>query len=213
MEFLTDNNLELLILFVAPGFISLKVWGLLNSSPRVRLSESLMEAIIYSSFNTIFFIWLFTILKQAHPLLAYIVNFIILPVLWPALFYNITKLRYFRTRLTPTAWDHYFNLGEACFVLLHLKNDAMAGGLYSGNSFASSYPEKEDLYLEELWTVDEKGVFLRKVENTKGLLVNFEEIKVIEFFKLDGTSLKPPEGGVGNLTLRNNSLQDKELPV
>jgi hypothetical protein len=195
MEFLSDNNLELLILFVAPGFISLKVWGLLNSSPRVRLSESLIEAIIYSSFNAIFFVWLFNILKQVHPILAYTVNFIILPMLWPVLFYNITKLKYFKTRLTPTAWDHYFNQGAACFVLLHLKNDEMVGGLYSGNSFASSYPEKEDLYLEELWIVDEKGVFQEKVENTNGLLVNFEEIKLIEFFKLDGTPIEPPGNG------------------
>ncbi|MDR0637499.1 MAG: hypothetical protein LBG27_01115 [Spirochaetaceae bacterium] len=51
MEFLQDNNLALLIYLVAPGFISLKVWGLLNSSPKVKLSENLSEAVIYSAFN------------------------------------------------------------------------------------------------------------------------------------------------------------------
>jgi hypothetical protein len=111
--------------------------------------------------------------------------------LWPALFYHTSKLKYFKTRLTPTAWDHYFSREEVCFALLHLKNGEMTGGLYCSNSFASSYPEKEDLYLEELWKVDEKGVFTEKVENTNGLSVNFEEIHYIEFFKLDGMPKEP----------------------
>jgi hypothetical protein len=60
----------------------------------------------------------------------------------------------------------------------------MIGGLFNGKSFASSYPEKEDIYLEELWKIDEDGKFKEKVKSTNGLLVNFEEIKYIEFFKL-----------------------------
>jgi hypothetical protein len=196
MPELSIDNLKMVILFVAPGFISLKVWGLLNSSPRFRLSESLIEAVIYSAFNALFFVWFFNLLNQVNYVLAYGVIYIILPVIWPVLVYHISKLRFFRTKLTPTAWDYYFNLGKACFVLIHLKNGDMVGGLYGGNSFASSYPEKEDLYLEELWTVDVEGKFQAKVENTSGLLVNFEEIKLIEFFNPDGTLKEPREPNV-----------------
>jgi hypothetical protein len=185
MPELSINNLELIILFVAPGFVSLKVWGLLNSSPRFRLSESLVEAVIYSSFNIIFFAWLFDILKQIHPVLAYIVILIIFPVLWPVIFYNILKIPFFKTRLTPTSWDHFFNLKEDCFILLHLKNGLTLGGLYTAESFASSYPEKEDLYLSELWQLDEDGRFIKPIENTGGLLVNFDEVNFIEIFKLN----------------------------
>jgi hypothetical protein len=189
MPDLTNVNIELLILFVAPGFISLKVWGLLNRNPRFRLSESLIEAVIYSSWNAVIFLGLFDILKQVNQILAYVAVFIILPIIWPVVFYFISKIRFFRTRLTPTSWDHVFNVIEDCFILLHLKNGQMVGGLYSGNSFASSYPEKEDLYLSQLWKVDEQGVFKEPVENSGGLLVNFEEIHFIEFFKLDFTPL------------------------
>jgi hypothetical protein len=189
MEFLTGNNLELTILFIAPGFISLKVWGLLNSSPRLRLTDALIEAIIFSSFNAIFFLWLFDILKQVHPLLAYFVVFVMLPVCWPIGFYNLARIPYFKTRLTPTAWDHFFNLKEDCFLLLHLKSGLMLGGLYTAKSFASSYPEKEDLYLAELWKLDENGAFQEPMENTGGLLVNFEEVSFIEIFKLDFTPI------------------------
>jgi hypothetical protein len=184
MPELDIKNLELLIIFVAPGFISLKVWGLLNSSPRFRLSQSLIEAVIYSCWNAVFFVWLFDILKAVHPIIAYGVVCIVLPVLWPVLVYKLSKIRFFKTRLTPTAWDHFFNLKEDCFILLHLKNGQILGGLYTDKSFASAYPEKEDLYLSELWRLDEKGEFQERIENSGGLLVNFEEVSFIEIYKL-----------------------------
>jgi hypothetical protein len=184
------NNIELLLFFVAPGFISLKVWGILTSAPRFRLSESLMEAVVYSSFNFLALIGFFDKLKSFNSILAYGVFFIICPIIWPGAVYCIAKIRVVKTRITPTSWDHYFNEGEDCFVLIHMKdNEEMIGGLFSGKSFASSYPEKEDLYLEELWKVDENGKFMEKVESTNGLLVNFDEIKYIEFFRL-GTPLE-----------------------
>jgi hypothetical protein len=114
MPELNVNNIELIILFVAPGFISLKVWGLLQSSPRLRVADALIEAIIFSSFNAIFFYWLFDILAHIHQNLAYFVVLIVLPVLWPLAFYHLAKIRFLRTRLTPTAWDHFFSLNEDC---------------------------------------------------------------------------------------------------
>jgi hypothetical protein len=186
------KDISLFPFFVAPGFVSLKIWGILNASPRFKLSESLLEAVVYSSFNFLVLIGFYNPLKSIHPILAYAAVFIVGPVLWPVLVYwCVSCFRIIKTRITPTSWDHYFNQGEDCFVLIHMKaNDEMIGGLFSGgNSFASSYPEKEDLYLEELWKIDENGRFLEKVERTNGLLVNFEEIKYIEFFKLGA----PPE--------------------
>jgi hypothetical protein len=190
MEFLKDNNLLLLIYFVAPGFISLKVWGLLNSAPQVRLSENLTEAIIYSAFNALPFAGLYSILYGLHPVLAYIVIFLVFPVLWPLLFYLLSRIRPIKTRLTPSAWDHYFNRHTACFVLLRFKNGGLAGGFYGNRSFASSYPEKENLYMEEQWVLDEEGSFIEKKRNTDGFLVSFSEIESIELFQVDGTPLK-----------------------
>jgi hypothetical protein len=179
------KNLESLIFFVAPGFISLKVWGILNSSPRFRLSESLIEAAIYSSWNAVIFLRLFDILKAVHPILAYGVVYIALPILWPILVYFLSKIRFIKTRLTPTAWDHFFNLKEDCFLRLHLKNNQLLGGLYTAKSFASAYPEKEGLYLSELWRLDKEGEFYEPVENSGGLLVNFKEVSFIEIYKLN----------------------------
>ncbi|GHU11743.1 hypothetical protein FACS1894151_11440 [Spirochaetia bacterium] len=78
---------------------------------------------------------------------------------------------------------------KACFILLHLKDGELLGGLYRKGSFASSYPEKQDLYISELWKVDGKGAFKTKVKNSGGVLVSFDEIKFIEIFTLSGSSI------------------------
>ncbi|GHT87328.1 hypothetical protein FACS1894137_14470 [Spirochaetia bacterium] len=199
MDELTIDKIEMILFFVVPGFISLKVWGLLNRSPRFRLSESLLEAIIFSLINALFFLRLFDIMRQVHIVLAYGVVFILFPVIWPCLFWMLSQIPFFRTRLTPTAWNHFFVNSEDCFILLHLKNNQLMGGLYSGKSFASSYPEKADLYIEQLWQLDEKGAFLAPVEKSGGLLVSFEEVAFIEIFKLDFTpltSFEPDRGAI-----------------
>ncbi|MHB9291197.1 hypothetical protein Holit_00269 [Hollandina sp. SP2] len=193
MPEITTDNVEMLLFFVAPGFISLKVWGLLNRSPRFRLSESLLEAVIFSSINALVFLRLFDTLKRVHTIVAYVVVFLIFPVIWPWMFWKFSQIPFFKTRLTPTAWNHYFINAEACFILLHLKAGKLVGGMYRKGSFASSYPEKPDLYISELWQVDEEGHFQIPIENSGGLLVNFEEVAFMEFFKPDGKLLAAVE--------------------
>jgi hypothetical protein len=183
MEYFHDNNLALFIYLVAPGFVSIKIWGLLNSSPKVRLSENMSEAVIYSAFNALPFAGLFETLYGVHPVLACIVVFAVFPVLWPVIFYLITRIKPIKTRLTPTAWDHYFNGSQDCFALVHLKRGGTVGGLYKGTSFASSYPEGKDLYLQESWVLDEDGAFKEKAEQTNGFWVSADEIEIIEFLK------------------------------
>jgi hypothetical protein len=193
MPDLDIDKIRLLVAFVAPGFVSLKVWGILNSSPRFRLSESLTEAVVYGSWNALFFVWLFDALKQIHPLLAYGVVCVLLPVLWPVLVYKITAIRYLRTKMTPAAWDYFFYRRDDCFLLLHLKNGVLLGGLFSTKSFASSFPEKESLYLSQLWKLDEDGRFKEPLEMSGGLLVNYDEVSFIEIFNLDFQQKETPD--------------------
>ena len=84
--------------------------------------------------------------------------------------------------LVPKSWDYFFSRKECCFMLVHLNNGRVIGGLYGPGSFASSYPEKEDLYLQEVWKVDAKGKFIEKISGSKGLLVNYDVIEYIELF-------------------------------
>ena len=192
MEILNENAIHLIIFFVAPGFISLKIWGLINPSRKILISESLIEAIIFSSFNYIFTIWLYLLLKKtSYVWIYYLTVLLIFPSLLPKLLKLILNTKLFKDiniSLIPKSWDYFFSKNECCFMLIHLNNGGMIGGLYGTDSFASSYPEKEDIYLQEIWKIDTEGNFLEKITGSKGLLVNHDVIEYIELFNI-------PEGG------------------
>jgi hypothetical protein len=174
---------------VAPGFISLKIWGLIHPSQKIVLSESLIEAIIFSSFNYIVTIWLYIGTKDSNLVWIYFITvLIIFPIIWPILLKLLLNNKLLKNKiisLIPKSWDYFFSKRECCFMLIHLNNGRIIGGLYGLDSFASSYPEKEDVYLQEIWKVDEEGKFIEKIPDTRGLLVNHDVIEYIELFRIN----------------------------
>ncbi len=86
--------------------------------------------------------------------------------------------------LIPKAWDYHFGKEEPYWVLITLKDGKKIGGFLGTHSFASSFPAEEDLYIEELWVIDEEGKFKERIENSGGCLIRRNDINFIEFFKL-----------------------------
>jgi len=67
---------------------------------------------------------------------------------------------------------------------VHLKDQRRIGGLYGGNSYTSHSPAPPEIYLEEVWHVDENGGFTGKmVKSTAGVLVMGTDILALEFFQ------------------------------
>ncbi len=66
---------------------------------------------------------------------------------------------------------------------MHLKDGRRIGGRFDNNSFASSFPNKEQIYIEEVWELDEAGHFQKPVERSGGIIVAEENILALEFFK------------------------------
>jgi hypothetical protein len=189
VEYLTENNIQLLILFIAPGFISLKIWGLIHPSPKIALSESLIEAIVFSSFNYIVTIWLYFLINGTRFIWIYLVMVLVmLPIIWPVLLKAVLNNKLLRNKIIspiPKSWDYFFSKRQCCFMLVHLNDRRILGGFYGPDSFASSYPEQEDLYLQEVWQVDSEGKFIKKIPRSRGFLVNYNAIEYIEFFDLN----------------------------
>jgi hypothetical protein len=71
---------------------------------------------------------------------------------------------------TPTAWDYYFKQRKSCFIKIYLKNSSMIGGYFSNNSYATSFPNEGDIYLECQWSFDADGHFLEPLHGSKGIL-------------------------------------------
>ena len=50
----------------------------------------------------------------------------------------------------PTAWDYYFDKRNPSWVLVHLKDGTLIGGLFGDDSYATSFPTDGDIYLEKV---------------------------------------------------------------
>jgi hypothetical protein len=82
----------------------------------------------------------------------------------------------------PTAWDFAFRGSGPFFVRLKLRGGDRIGGEFGEGSFASGYPEAQDLFLERGWTLDETGEFVGPAPGSEGLLISRDEIEVIELW-------------------------------
>jgi hypothetical protein len=83
-------------------------------------------------------------------------------------------------RATPTAWDHMFRDRGSCFVRVRLKDGTWVGGWYGTRSFATSYPEARELFLQSAWRMNPDGGFLQRVTDTSGLHIRVTDGDVVE---------------------------------
>ncbi|MFF5427767.1 MULTISPECIES: DUF6338 family protein [unclassified Streptomyces] len=91
-----------------------------------------------------------------------------------------------RYRGTPTAWDHMFRDRGGCFVRIRLKDGTWVGGWYGTKSYATSYPQGPELFLESAYRMAADGTFGARVGSTSGLYVRAEDVAVLEL-------LDPPD--------------------
>ena len=193
MEIFSTDKIFLFILFFVPGFISMKVYQLLVASEPSKFSESLNEAIGFSSINFASLSWLIILIHRNNFYLNYLVWYLIIclfiifiaPIIWPILYVRLTKSKRLRKYiLSPikSPWDYYFEKGKSAWVIVNLKSGEKIGGVYSCNSFASAFPQNNQIYLEELWVIDGQGKFLKKKERTNGTIIFCNDIKSIEFY-------------------------------
>ena len=107
-------------------------------------------------------------------------------MVWPVILFKVLKSnvmkRFGVTHPTPKPWDYVFSRKEGYWVILHLKDGRRIGGRYDVKSFASSFPNDEQLYLEEVWELDPAGRFVRKIGRTRGIMVSWNDLYAIELF-------------------------------
>lgn len=190
-----SNTLQLVFVFFVPGFITLKVFDRLVPTERRDFSKDLFEAIGLSCINFALLFWPIYIiyttkLSETNPFLFYLSGIGILfiaPVLWAVGFSKLIARPFFRKRIidpTLKPWDRLFSERRAYWVIVHMNGGASIGGKYGKNSFASSYPAEEQIYLEEVWQIDQMtGKFLSQVPRTHGLIISRKDYVFIEFLR------------------------------
>lgn len=197
MELMSVDGAGAFVLLLLPGAISLQVYRMILPGRPISWSELLPQALFYSLLN---FGALFPIVGfllnggnlQDHPILywfALVLTLIVAPVGWPLLYRYLLEWDVFRHQIQlpyPTAWDFHFSRRHPAFVLATLNDGSRVGGYYGPNSYATSFPEDGDLYLERAVVVNEEGNFGELVAESRGILLRKDQYRLLEFFEVPG---------------------------
>ena len=190
---LTPVEFWALIALFLPGFISLKLHRFLERRTG-SAAEALIDVIGFSLLNAVALFWPIylngTLLADKHPYWPAIVTNAVIacvggPIAWPLILRLVERYAIRGGLLLgeqKTAFDAYFSTNQACWVIVHLKDGARIGGYFGGESYASANPHSGDFYLQELWELDEEGVFSGPIENSKGAIFHRSDYVWLEFF-------------------------------
>ncbi|HFL4946123.1 TPA: DUF6338 family protein [Escherichia coli] len=195
MDILEKGKLFLFVLFIMPGFISMRVYRLFHPSIDLDTSKVLIDVVSYSCINFSFLLIPIYLIETndiflKHPILYYIFYFLVLiviPVLLPVVLLKIRnweKVKNILPHPIGRSWDYFFSTRQRCWVLVTLKNGKKYGGFYGSDSFASNSPEPEQIYLEKHWALDENGDFDHELADTLGIIILTNEIESVEFIEV-----------------------------
>ncbi|WP_339892132.1 DUF6338 family protein [Neptuniibacter pectenicola] len=187
-----ENKLFLFIAFVVPGFVAIKVYELLAPSKSGESSKQLVDAISYSCLNYAILLWPIYLVETSglkatnlnYYLFFYFSVLFVFPTLLVILWRWLRELEIvqkFVPHPTQKPWDYVFSQRQCHWVIVTLRNGEKIAGMYGPNSFASSAPAEEQLYLEEQWMLNDAGGFERRVEQTSGIIILSSEIMSVEF--------------------------------
>lgn len=194
MDIWQTDKLILFLIFFIPGFVSLKIYDLLIPGQQRDFSKSLVEVVGYSALNYAALSWLIIWLysgnfyqeKRVWFIVSVVFIVLIVPAVWPVLFTRLWKWRPIARYIVhpiKKPWDYIFGKREPYWVIVHLKDGRKIGGKFGEESFASSFPAEEQIYMEEVWELDEEGKFKIPIERSAGIIVLADEISSIELFK------------------------------
>jgi hypothetical protein len=190
---LTPVQFWALIALFLPGFISLKLHRFLERRT-VSATEALIDVVGFSLLNALVLFWPIylngQLLADKHPywrgiITNAVVACVVGPIVWPILL-RIVERYAIRGGLLlgeqKTAFDAFFSTNEPCWVIVHLDNGGRVGGYFGAGSYASAHPHSGEFFLQELWELDENGVFNGPIANSKGAIFHRNDYVWLEFF-------------------------------
>jgi hypothetical protein len=190
--------LVLLLFLLVPGFVFIRAVDTLLPGRLMSTGKQIIDVVFWSVANLAIWFLPALVLLQLGPGLPYGLYYLLLFVLIVlGIFGTPVLLAYILHRLelggtlknlgtksppTPSDWVFSHEAGN-CYVRFHRKEAKDLGGYFGENSFAASSPNGKEIYIEEVWRLDEDGRFIERVEGTTGAIVHREDCDLIEFFE------------------------------
>jgi len=185
-------------LFLMPGFIARTVLASIYPTSEPSEARLGLAAVTLSCVNYGIWSWLVILSWQKHwyksdGFLAFLALLILFlsPVVGTLAVVKLMQTSAFRSvretfgirHPAPKAWDYFFGRGAACWIIATLKSGRVIGGYYGNESFASSFPHEEDLYLELLCDMTPEGRLNGITPLTVGGIIRMEDVQLLEFFR------------------------------
>ena len=200
------SQIIVIVLFLVPGFIYLWTYERLVGRLSITGTERLLRAVAMSTVvYAVSSAWLVRLvslgvanrLSAREGVPAAMLMLLVAPFALGVVVAQVKRrgssarsLR-FLTSLhpAPTAWDFAVETMQTpLFIRVRLKSGRYVGGLFAGNSFASSYPEPISVFIEQAWWMSEDGEFIEPVVGTAGAFVAPEEVEAVEWLEIGGAS-------------------------
>lgn len=194
------SEILVLVLFIIPGFVLMRVKRLAyptaeSSTAGTVLDSLALSCVIYALASPLIYLGYLHRWYVTKPRLSAAIALLVLLILPATLgaayvwFTKTGRMRWLGVLLgfphpDPTAWDYHFRKGRAYWVWLTFRNGKVMAGLFGQNSFASSFPQQRDLYIEKLLRLDEHGHVVELIEQSAGALVMMDEVERIQFFEI-----------------------------
>ncbi|MBU9710879.1 DUF6338 family protein [Evansella tamaricis] len=198
---MTIGNLDILLytlIFVVPGFIIDSIYRFCVPQQEAKGESVLLRFLLFSTlnFSVVFpiLLWLYGIpyIKSNENVILYvsllIVFFVsvviglIISVItnkgWIRTFYM--KIGIHTTHVIPTAWDYQFKKEEPTYLTVYLEDGRIVHGYWGSDSFASSIRDSKDIFLENIFDVNEEKAW-NVISENKGIWIPEKSIKYIEF--------------------------------
>jgi hypothetical protein len=170
-DLLKPDILSTFLFYIAPGVVATAIYTFFNRSEKRNYGDLAVEFITFGIFYLTLFFWLIDLVNRpdihSNALLYNIlvlITFFVIPAIFGCLASIIPKTQWFRRLLkrtyhpTPTAWGHIFGDKKISYwVLCTLKTGQKIGGVYKDKSFASSFPQTQDLLF---WAMSKNSQYL-----------------------------------------------------
>lgn len=193
MNLWSVDSMLIFIVFAIPGFVALKAYEMFVPGGARAGAIKVIDAVAYScAIYAILGVPLYWLLKSEwatnNPTGLTVILILVLfgvPVLAAAAWRWLRQTKPFQSiapHPTLKPWDYVFAQRKPYWVKVHLTDGQVYAGKFSGNSFASSPPADEEIFLEECWLLNENGGFDRAKKQTAGVLLLKGQIKAVELF-------------------------------
>jgi len=194
----TFSAVLVIVVFVIPGFIANRILSAAHSRSASSDGHTVLEAIALSSLNYAFLSWLLALAWLNHwyenPFLLVTIascTLFVSPVVIALVFARLVdtkwganfRLAFGMAHPVLKAWDSFFRTGKICWVVATLKGGRVIAGYYGPNSYASSFPAEEDLYLEKLCKLSASGAIEGVAEFSIGGIIQMKDVETLELFE------------------------------